>query len=33
MPFTVDHLGREDLESGHAEQGSNVLGHLGLLAS
>ena len=33
MPFAVDHLGREHLESGHAEQRSNVLGHLGLLAS
>ena len=33
IPFPVDHLGRAHLESGHAEQGSSVLVHLGLLAS
>lgn len=32
MPFTADHLGRQHLETGHAEQGSNVVIHLGLLA-
>jgi hypothetical protein len=33
MPFTVDVLGRQHLESGQAEQGSNMVVHLGLLAS